>query len=171
MSADYYIYVKDLDRVSVPGFESYCLSQGLTVRIDPEESFWDRNDFVSVEILSIKAAGEASFPLSSGFELYCFPYEHKKEATQKRPGLFQKLLGKKVPEETPFSLAVKDMALCISLGCHSAEPYSITLAYALGAYILKTCGGVFDDPQTGQFYDGYHLLETEIAASMEGDPL
>ena len=77
---------------------------------------------------------------------------------------FQKLFKAKPVQETPFDRAVKDAVWLAELRCGSADSFEVLLAYVFGAFLVKCCGGVFDDPQTGQFYDDYTHLETEIMA-------
>ena len=38
------------------------------------------------------------------------------------------------------------------------------MAYVFGAYLVKCHGGVFDDPQTGQYYNDAMRIEAEIKA-------
>ena len=75
-----------------------------------------------------------------------------------------KIFKAKPIQETPFDRAIKDATWLIELRCGSADSFEVLLAYIFGAYLVKCCGGVFDDPQTGQFYENSNHLESEITA-------
>lgn len=164
MSMDYYIYLKQPDGFSVQSFESYCTTLGLCVTIHPSFNLLEDSGFAPMRLINERFAKEGeSKAFLSGFELYSSEYQHLSRSPKKKTGFFQKLFKAKPVGETPFDRVTKDASVLLELRCSGADSFEVLLAYVFGAYLVKHCGGVFDDPQTGQYYDNCKLLEIEIA--------
>lgn len=165
MSIDYSIYLKQATAFSAESFENYCSSLGLCAAFHPTFRLLENSGFVPMRLMDERFAKDGeNTAFLTGFELYSSDYHHVAQPQKKRSGFFHKLFKAKPVEETPFDKAIKDCTLSIDLRCSIADSFEVLMAYALGAYLVKFCGGVFDDPQTGQFYDDYSHLEAEIAA-------
>ena len=163
MSMDYYIYLKHPDAFSVPAFAQYCVFLGLNIELHPSFKLLEETGFSPIRLIDERFAGDGgNHDFLSGFELSSSEYHHVLQ-TQKG-GFWQKIFKAKPVQETPFDSAVKDAAWLMELRCGNADSFEVLLAYIFGAYIVKCCGGVFDDPQTGQFYEDHHHLESEIEA-------
>lgn len=161
---DYYIYLKQTDGFSVKSFESYCSTLGLHVTTHPSFNLLEGSGFEPMRLIDERFAKEGEYKaFLSGFELYSSEYQHILQPPKKKIGLFQKLFKAKPVEETPFDRVIKDASVLIELRCSGEDSFEVLLAYVFGAYLVKHCGGVFDDPQTGQYYDNCNHLENEIA--------
>ena len=167
MSIDYYIYLKETDAFSSQSFEQYCSSLGLHIELHPSFNLLEGAGFSPIRFIDERFAGNGgSHDFLSGFELYSSQYHHVLQPQQQPKGFFQKLFKVKPVQETPFDRAVKDATWLIELCCGIADSFEVLLAHVFGAYLVKSCGGVLDDPQTGQFYDEHNHLESEIKAIM-----
>lgn len=165
MSMDYYVYLKHADAFSARSFEQYCSFLGLRIELHPSFSLLEDSGFSPVRLIDERFAVDGgNHDFLSGFELYSSEYRHILQPQKQATGFFQKLFKAKPVQETPFDRAVKDAVWLAELRCGSADSFEVLLAYVFGAFLVKCCGGVFDDPQTGQFYDDYTHLETEIMA-------
>ena len=163
MSMDYYIYLKHPDAFSVPAFAQYCVFLGLNIELHPSFKLLEETGFSPIRLIDERFAGDGgNHDFLSGFELSSSEYHHVLQ-TQKG-GFWHKIFKAKPVQETPFDSAVKDAAWLMELRCGNADSFEVLLAYIFGAYLVKCCGGVFDDPQTGQFYEDHHHLESEIEA-------
>ena len=168
MSIDYFVYLKHADRFSSHDFEQYCNSFGLQVELHPSFNLLEDTGFSPIRLIDKRFADHnQNYDFLSGFEVYPSEYEHDVQPQIKPTGFFQKLFRKKPAQETPFDIAIKDAAWHIMLACHSGDSFEMLLAYIFGAYLVKHCSGVFDDPQTGQFYDDHKHLECEVTAFIE----
>ena len=167
MSTDYYIHLKQLSTFSTTSFEEYCNSLGLCVAVHPSFNIFEHSGYVPMRFVDERfsnAGGPSDF--LSGFELFLDEYNH--EIQPKKPkGFFQKLFLPKAKKDNPFDITVKDFQTVIVLNCSSSDSFEILLAHVFGAYFVKCFGGVFDDPQSGQFYDDSKHLEAEIATIVE----
>lgn len=164
MSMDYYIYLKRTDEVSIHSFEQYCRSLDLCITLHPSFDLSNGAGFLPIRFTDTRfSKSSENNTFLSGFELFSSEYHHVSPSQKKETGFFCKLFKPKPVEETPFDRAVKDATVLIELHCSSADSFEILLAYTFGAYLVKCCGGVFDDPQTGKFYDESKHLEIEIA--------
>ncbi len=167
MSIDYWIYLKQRKSFSAKSFEEYCNSLGLCITIDPEVDISADSGYIPIRFTDKRFSDtDAKGDFLSGFGLYSREY-HEEIQPQKKPvGFFRKLFPPKPEKKTPFDLAIRDSRWMIELNCSSADSFEILLACVFGAYLIRG-GGVFDDPQSGRFYDNSKAMETEIAASLE----
>ncbi len=167
MSIDYWVYLKQRDLFSVKSFEEYCNSIGLCITMDPSVDLSAVSGYVPIRFTDKRFSNvNTKGDFLSGFEMYFHEY-HEEIQPQKKPvGFFRKLFPPKPEKESSFSLATRDSRWMIALNCSSADSFEIFLAYVFGSYLIK-CGGVFDDPQSGRFYDNSKAMETEIAANLE----
>ena len=165
MSMDYYIYLKHPDPFSAQSFEQYCSSLGLHIELHPSFNLLEDAGFSPIRLIDERFVRDGrNHDFLSGFELYSSEYQHVLPPQKKATGFFQKLFKTKPIQETPFDRAVKDATWLIELRCGNADSFEVLLAYVFGAYLSKFCCGVFDDPQTGQFYGNSKHLESEIPA-------
>ena len=169
MSIDYYIYLKQIDQFSAKAFSQYCDSIGLCAAVHPEFDIVEESGFIPIRFTDKRfaTAGE-NFDFLSGFELFLSEYHHYTLQPKEEPKcILRKLFPKKQKEESAFDRAIKDSKIMIAVSCSSADSFEVLLAYVFGAYLVKYCDAIFDDPQTGQFYDNSNWLETEIAAILD----
>ena len=165
MSMDYYVYLKQADAFSSHSFEQYCSSLGLHIELHPSFNLLEDTGFSPIRLDDERFVIDGrSHDFLSGFELYSSEYHHILQPQKKPTGFFSKLFKAKPIQEKPFDRAIKDATWLIELRCGNADSFEVLLAYVFGAYLVKCCGGVFDDPQTGQFYDDNSHLESEIPA-------
>ena len=165
MSMDYYVYLKHPDTFSAQSFEQYCSSLGLHIELHPSFNLLEDAGFSPIRLIDERFISDSgSHDFLSGFELFSSKYHHILQPQEKATGFFHKLFKAKPIQEKPFDRAIKDATWLIELRCGSADSFEVLLAYVFGAYLVKCCGSVFDDPQTGQFYDDSNHLESEIAA-------
>ena len=165
MSMDYYVYLKQMDAFSSQSFEQYCSSLGLHIELHPSFNPLEDAGFSPIRLIDERFISDSgSHDFLSGFELFSSKYHHILQSQEKATGFFHKLFKAKPIQEKPFDRAIKDTTWLIELRCGSADSFEVLLAYVFGAYLVKCCGSVFDDPQTGQFYDDSNHLESEIAA-------
>lgn len=163
MSMDYYIYLKDTKQFSIQSFEQYCHTLGLSIAVYPSFNFAENFGFLPMRLIDTRfATGGESNAYLSGFEMYSSEYRHTIPEPKKPSGFFRKLFKPQPVEESPFDKAVEDASTLVSMRCSSADSFEILLAYVFGAYLVKHCDGVFDDPQTGQFYNVSKHIEIEI---------
>lgn len=168
MSTDYYIYLKQIDQFSVKSFNQYCDSIGLCVAIHPAFDIFGESGFIPIRFVDkrFSKAGE-NFDFVSGFEFSLSEYHYIMQPQEEPKSIFRKLFPKKQKEETAFDRAIKDSTMMAAVSCRSVDSFEVLLAHVFGAYLVKYCGAIFDDPQTGQFYDNSNWLETEIAAILD----
>ena len=165
MSIDYYVYIKNPDAFSIPSFEQYCSSLGLHIELHPSFNLLEDAGFSPIRLIDARFFRDSrSHDFLSGFELNSSEYQHILQPQKKATGFLHKLFKAKPIPETPYDRAIKDATRLIALRCGSADSFEVLLAYIFGAYLIKCCGGAFDDPQTGQFYDDHNHLESEIRA-------
>ena len=165
MSMDYYVYLKQTDAFSSQSFEQYCSSLGLHIELHPSFNLLEDAGFSPFRLTDERFVRDSgSYDFLSGFELFSSEYHHILQPQKKTTGFLRKLFKTNPIQEKPFDRAIKDATCLIELRCGSADSFEVLLVYVFGAYLVKCCGGVFDDPQTGQFYDDNNHLESEIAA-------
>lgn len=164
MSIDYFVYLKKPENYSSGEFERCCESLGLRAEMHPAFSFREDSGFTPICLTAEQLA--ANGPYLSGFEFYFSEYLHA-VTPKKAPGLLGKLFRKNTAEESPFDAAVKDSVALVELHCGTADSFEVLLAYVFGAYLVKYCGGVFDDPQTGQFFDTCDRMEAAVAEILQ----
>ena len=161
---DYSIYFKHPDAFSAQSFEQYCSSIGLHVKLYPSFNLLKDTGFLPIRLIDERfATNEGNHDFLSGFELYLSEYHHVIQSKEEEKGFFKKMFKTKPAPELPFDRAVKDTTWRLWLRCGMSDSFEMLLAYVFGAYFVKFCGGVFDDPQTGQFYDNFNHLESDIA--------
>ena len=165
MSMDYYVYLKHPDTFSAQSFEQYCSSLGLHIELHPSFDLLEDAGFSPIRLIDERFVRDGrNHDFLSGFELYSSEYQHALQPQKKATGFLHKIFKAKPIQQTPFDRAVKDATWLIELRCGSADSFEVLLAYLFGAYLIKHCGGVYDDPQTGQFYDDHNRLEIEMKA-------
>jgi len=166
MSMDYYVYIKDPDAFSNLAFEKYCMSLGFSVKLHPELNLLLDEGFVPVCLTDDRFVQNGSNRFMTGFESYPSPYQPVVQNTPKAHGLFG-LFSKKPKEETPFEKKVKDSSFVFALSCSGMDSFEPVIAHLLGAFCIRNCGGIFDDPQFGRYYDDAEELEQEIAFAVD----
>ena len=163
MSMDYYVYLKQPNAFSALAFEQYCGFLGFHIKLHPSFKLLEETGFSPIRLVDERFAGDGgNHDFLSGFELASSEYQHVLQP--QKAGFWHKIFKAKTAQETPFDRAIKDATWSIGIRCGSADSFEVLLAYIFGAYLVKCCGGVFDDPQTGQFYEDHHHLESEIEA-------
>ncbi len=171
MSIDYYIYLKDAENFSAEDFEEYCNSLGLCVVLHPSFDLLKNTGFIQIKFTDMRfAENEEDGAFLSGFELFSSEYRHIPQPEKKKGGLIGRLFKKGSDEKSPFDKAIKDSTLVLEISCRSEDSFEVLLAHVFGAYFVKDLCGVFDDPQTGQFYDDNKHLEdviTEILTELQ----
>lgn len=181
MSLDLYVFLKEDSGFSPKGFETFCRSLNLQVRIPPDFDIRESCDRVPLTFTSdaFSETGKAE-SYSTGFELFTADYEYspypvEKPRTKKPLGLLQRLFSKKkreevpeeLPQETPFEQAIKDCQKELALSCHSGDSFELLMAYLFGAYLVDSLGGILDDPQTGRYFQNSQELKAEITSIWE----
>ena len=99
------------------------------------------------------------------------------ENTQKKPGFFARLFGKKQstvsvppayktaqePEmSSPFEKAAGEKKWEVCCTCHNSEPLTELMAYLFSAYFCEKFGAVTDDPQTGKWFTEPDKILAEV---------
>jgi len=168
MSIDYYAYVKDMSHFSVKQCEEYISNLGIKIKIYPEYDAYSHAGFLPIKLdgdfISEALAGKSFL---SGFEISLNQYEYT-PVINKPPKLLGKIFKKDVEQqEKPFDNAVKDSSHYFLFNCSAQDSFEILLAYAFAAYLCKDCNAVFDDPQTGQFFDKEKLIIVEVNAIID----
>ena len=160
MSLDYYLYLKNPDAFSNAVFEDYCASLGFDVKLHPDANLMSDDGFVPVCLTDDRFAQNGGNQFLTGVESFPAPYQPVARDTSKPRGLFG-LFQKKPKEETPFERKIKDSAIVLALTCRSMDSFEHIIAILLGAFCVRHCGGFFDDPQMGRYYDDAEELEQE----------
>ena len=163
MSLDYYVYLKNPDAFSNPAFEEYCASFGFDVKLHPDLNLLSDDGFVPACLTDDRFARHGSNQFLTGFESFPAPYQPVERSTSKPRG-FLGLFHKKPKEETPFEQIIKDSTFVLALTCRSMDSFEHIIAILLGAFCVRHCGGIFDDPQFGRYYDDAQELERETLA-------
>ena len=157
---DFCIYLKNIDAFSPQAFEAYCLSLGFDIKLHPAFDLVKNVGFLPMRLIDVRfAIYQNGGSFLTGFEVYSEPSEHTVSAPPQKVSLFKKLFSKKQPKETPFDQAVKDCTYLVSLRCGVADSFEILMAFIFGGYLIKTYGGIFDDPQCDYYYDDSQQLE------------
>ncbi len=165
MGMDYFVYLKNIDGFSTQTFEQYCDSLGLHIKLHPSFDILKDTGFYPMCLVDERFAKVGKYhEFLSGFEVYTSEYNHIIQPHKKTKCFFGKFFKSKPKQESPFDTAVKEATLSIALCCSSGDSFEVLLAYIFGAYLVKYCGGVFDDPQTGQYYNDNNHIENEIDA-------
>ena len=152
MSMDYYVYLKKTfpDKLA---FENYAKELGYNLTLHPETDLMNDSGFCPIRFIDARfndATGTDTF--MTGFELYRDIYQPSKQKVTISKG-FLGIFRKRVPhKETMLDLAVKGSSTVLYLRCSGSDSFEIMMAYLFGAYCVKHCNGVFDDPQFGCFY-------------------
>ena len=55
----------------------------------------------------------------------------------------------------------------VQLHCSGMDSFEPVLARLMAAFCIRNYGGIFDDPQSGRYYDNAEELEQEIAAAVD----
>lgn len=160
MSLDYYVYLKNPDALSNPAFEEYCASLGFDVELHPVTNLLSDDGFVPVCLTDDRFAQYGGNQFLTGLESFPAPYQPVERDTSKPRGFFG-LFQKKPREESPIEKKIKDSAFVLALTCRSVDSFEHIIAILLGAFCVRHCGGIFDDPQTGKYYDDAEELEQE----------
>ena len=172
MSIDYYIYLRNASVFSSVQFEQYCAEHGMAIRLHPAFDLISNYGFVQMNLKDARFSKEKIITsYLTGFELFCDAYHHP-VAKRQHIGLWGRLFGKKTSEETSFEKAIRDSNLVLTLNCSGEDSFEILIAYMFGAYLVTCCGGIFDDPQRGQYYDSEHalLMEANIIIAELSNP-
>lgn len=163
---DYTVYLSHGDCFAAKSFEEYCAALGLHTELHPDFSLQNASGFVPVRLQDIRLADrDGNSDFLSGFECYVSEYSYAPpDCPRKR--FFHMLQRKKEKQENPFEKAIQACTLQVDISC-LGDPVEVLLAYLMGAYFAKYCGGVFDDPQTGQFFTEHAQLEAEVSEMLE----
>ena len=151
MSMDYYYYVKSTDGISTQGFEAYCASIGYTVRLHPDTDLITDKGFVPACLTDDRFTIDGNNRFLTGVEWFFAPYRPEPEA-EKTSGLWG-LFRKKNKTESPIQKRVRNSTVEMSAACHFIDAFELLIALLLGAYLIKTCGAVMHDPQSGRYFD------------------
>lgn len=167
MSLDYYVYLKR-KMPNKSAFEEYAKELGFELNVHPKIDFMTDTGFCPICLTDVRFGNEnESNAFLTGFEIYHDDFHPSKPNTSGSKGIWG-LFQKKVQiKETPFDLAVKDSSLVLSLSCSGIDSFEILMAYIFGAYCVKHCNAVFDDPQYGCFYNDAAIIESEISRIVE----
>ena len=163
MSLDYDVYLKNPDAFSNPAFEAYCASLGFDVKLHPDTNLMSDDGFVPVCLTDDRFVQNGSNQFLTGLESFPAPYQPVARDTSKPCGLLG-LFHKQPTEETPFEQKTKDAAFVLAMTCRSMDSFEHIIAILLGAFCVRHCGGIFDDPQMGRYYDDAEELEQETLA-------
>ena len=167
MSVDYFVYLKS-DEPEVPEFEKYAASLGFKISVHPECDLSSHAGFLPFSLSYNKFEDEnVHGAFLTGFEFYRDEYLPQKK-TQTKPKSFISLFRKKQKmQETPFDSAVKDSSYVLTLACGTSDSFEILVAYIFGAYCVRKCNAVFDDPQFGCFFNDPVQIEEEVYKIVE----
>lgn len=163
MSMDYFVYLKH-KLPDKSDYESFAKTLGFQITVHPEIELMNDTGFCPIRLTDTRFADiNGSDTFLTGFELYHDDYHPSQSPVSVSKG-FLGLFRKKIqPKETPFDLAVKDSSVVISLRCSGSDSLEILMVYLFGAYCVKHCNAVFDDPQFGCYYIDTTVIETEIS--------
>ena len=167
MSMDYYVYLKKTfpDKLA---FENYAKELGYNLTLHPETDLMNDSGFCPIRFIDARfndATGTDTF--MTGFELYRDIYQPSKQKVTISKG-FLGIIRKRVPhKETMLDRAVKGSSTVLYLRCSGSDSFEIMMAYLFGAYCVKHCNGVFDDPQFGCFYRESSAIEKEISTILD----
>lgn len=163
MSMDFYVYLKQ-ESPEKSDFESFAKGLGFQITVHPKIELMDLTGFCPIRLNDTRFTDKDGIDtFVTGFELYhddFIPSKSPATVSKSFLGLFRKKIQ---PKETPFDLAVKNSSVVMSLRCSNSEPLEILMAYLFGAYCVKHCNAVFDDPQFGTYYIDSAVIEAEIS--------
>lgn len=166
MSIDFYLYLKEV-KPNKNEYERYAKEQGFQIKIDPKINLMTDEGFCPICFIDerfINEKGEHAF--MTGFELYhddFIPMEPSPTVSKKILGIFRKQKF----QESPFDMAIKDSSTVLTVSCNGENSFEVLMAYILGAYCVKYCDAVFDDPQSGCFYKNEKDMEVQIRQIVE----
>ena len=166
MSMDYCIYTNPPDAFSNRAFETYCSSLGLRVKLHPDLNLLTDEGFAPVCLTDDRFSQNGGNRFMTGFESYPSPYQPVAQNAPKPRGLLG-LLHKKPKAETPFEKKIKESSFVFALRCSGMDSFEPVLARLMAAFCIRNYGGIFDDPQSGRYYDNAEELEQEIAAAVD----
>ena len=143
---EFNVFVKHSKNFSLQGFKEYCLLMRLDIALHPsfELEKWDGGFLPARFIDSRFKCCQKDFDFLTGFELY---FEKCDYSVGQLPDGW-------------------DYPHMVALRCSMADSFEVLMAYVLGAYLVKTCEGVFLDPQSGAFSEDYRELEAAICEIM-----
>ena len=160
---DCYVYLKETfpDKSA---FENYAKELGYNVTLHPKVVLLDDSGFCPIRFIDTRfndATGTDTF--MTGFELYCDNYQPSEPEVTASKGLLGIFRKKAQHKETSLDMAIKGSSTVLYLRCSGSDSFEILMAYLFGAYCVKHCNGVFDDPQFGCFYREASDIEKEIS--------
>ena len=139
---DFYIYLKHPEKFSLTNFEEYCNSMGFDIALYPafELNKWD-GGFVPIRYIDSRVNhNQNSNIFLTGFELFFERCDHLPPTLPSKSGYTHK----------------------ISLRCGVADSFELLMAFLFGAYLIKMCEGVFEDPQSDELSDDFMELEATV---------
>lgn len=138
---DFNIYLKDSEKFSLENFEAYCRSVGFDISLYPNfvPEEWE-GGFLPIRFVDRRFEEmQKNCVFLTGFELYYFPIKKEEMDTY-------------------------GFTCMLSLRCGVEDSFEFLMALVFGGYFLKTCGGVFADPQSECLVVDFRDLEAEIQA-------
>lgn len=139
---DFNIYLKHPENFSLPIFEQYCISMGLNVALHPsfELEKWN-GGFVPARFVDSRFKQyQDDSAFLTGFELY---FERCDRNVSNLPN-------------------GSDYPYVVGLRCGVADSFELFMAFVFGAYLTKTCEGVFEDPQNDVWCEDFQELEDAV---------
>ncbi|MBQ9044449.1 MAG: hypothetical protein IJ112_00685 [Oscillospiraceae bacterium] len=163
MSMDYEVYLKDASAFSRDALERYAASLGFQLEVHPEYELLTDDGFVPFCLTDRRfSQTDGCERFVTGFEAYPAPWQPVEKCAPQPKGVLGKLFQKKPEAESPFQQKIKDSSHVISLHCSGADPFESLVAELLGAFCVKYCGAILDDPQLGRYYDEAEDLEVVL---------
>lgn len=162
MSMDYYFYLKSTDGISSQGFEAYCASIGYTVRLHPDTNLLTDEGFVPACLTDDRFAMDGNDRFLSGVDWFIAPY--RSEPEEEKPSGLWGLFRRKNKVESPLQKRIRNSTVEMCAACHFIDAFELLIAQLLGAYLIKTCGAVMHDPQSGKYFDD----ETYVKEIIDG---
>ncbi len=163
MSVDLYVYLKQ-ELPDKSQFESFAMELGFQITVHPEIKLMNATGFCPIRLIDRRFTDKDGIDsFLTGFEIYHDDFRPSNAPLPVSRGIFGLFHKKNLPKESPFDLAVRGSSVVISLRCSGSDSLEILMAYLFGAYCIKHCNAVFDDPQFGSYYIDIKVVETEIA--------
>ncbi len=157
MSMDYYFYLRDTRGFSSQSFEAFCASVGYSVRLHPNANLVTDKGFLPACLTDERFTMDGNDRFLTGIDWFFAP--HQPELEEKKPSGLRALFRRKA--ESPVQKQIRNSTVEMSAGCHFIDAFELLIAHLLGAYLIKSCGAVMYDPQSGMYYtDAAAVQET-----------
>ena len=175
MSLELHTFAPDVSDSIIPRWLTRMNGLGMYCEIHPEFSFATHSGFLPFKLRLEDSAHQQLNGVDwlTGFELYVeeFSLEKEIESLSPKPGLLQKLLGKR-PAQIDFASPEIDqkLKLCkkrLRFTWGSADTFELRMASVSAATIAEITSGVCTYPADNIWYDTESVVENAIKEAKE----